>query len=148
MNSKPELDDELHSQISALCEAGDALAEKGRLDAAIEKYQAAFELVSEPFSEWEASTWILATLGDTYYLKREYVQALDALQRAMHCPGAIGNPFLHLRLGQVQFELADEARAADELTRAYMGGGEEIFEGADPKYLTWLKSILRPPRSQ
>jgi hypothetical protein len=57
---------------------------------------------------------------------------------------AIGNPFLHLRLGQCQFELGNFDRAADELTRAHVGAGAEIFEGAD-KYFTFLKTRLNPP---
>ena len=36
-----------------------------------------------------------------------------------------GNPFLRLRLGQVQVELGALDEAADNLTRAYMGGGRE-----------------------
>jgi len=54
---------------------------------------------------------------------------------AMHCPDAIGNPFLHLRLGQCQFELKALDRAADELMRAYMGGGPDLFKLEDPKYI-------------
>ena len=34
-----------------------------------------------------------------------------ALQEAMHCPGAIGNPFLHLRLGEVLLNLGVVALA-------------------------------------
>lgn len=63
---------------------------------------------------------------------------------AMQCPAAIGNPFLHLRLGQCQFELGNLDRAADELARAYMGAGADIFEGAD-KYFAFLKTRLQPP---
>jgi hypothetical protein len=62
----------------------------------------------------------------------------------MHCPGAIGNPFLHLRLGQCQFELGNLDRAGDELARAYMGAGNEIFVGAE-KYFEFLKTRLKPP---
>lgn len=56
----------------------------------------------------------------------------------MTCPGAVGNPFLHLRLGQVLLDLGDEAGAADELMRAYMGGGAEIFSLEEPRYLAFL----------
>jgi len=62
----------------------------------------------------------------------------------MRCPDAIGNPFLHLRLGQCQFELGELDRAADELARAYMGAGAKIFEGGD-KYFSFLKTRLEPP---
>ena len=67
-----------------------------------------------------------------------YVEASRSLSNAMHCPGALGNPFLHLRLGQCRYELGEEARAADELMRAYMGTGVDIFAHEDPKYLAFL----------
>ena len=53
----------------------------------------------------------------------------------MHCPNAIGNPFIHLRLGQVQYELDDFERAKDELARALILGGSGIFEEEDLKYM-------------
>lgn len=62
----------------------------------------------------------------------------------MRCPEAIGNPFLHLRLGQCQFEVGNLDRAVDELASAYLGAGEEIYEGAD-KYFEFLKTRLKPP---
>jgi len=65
----------------------------------------------------------------------------------MHCPDAIGNPFLHLRLGQCCFEKRALDRAADELTRAYMGAGRKIFESDDPKYFEFLKTRIKPPAS-
>ena len=74
-----------------------------------------------------------------------YEEAREAFRDVMYCPGAIGNPFIHLRLGQVQFELGNLNRAGDELARAYMGKGEEIFEDEDPKYLAFVKTILVPP---
>ena len=47
----------------------------------------------------------------------------------MRCSDALGNPFIHLQLGQCQFELGNEQIAADELTRAYVAEGNDIFEG-------------------
>jgi hypothetical protein len=57
----------------------------------------------------------------------------------MYCPGAIGNPLIHLRLGQVQYELENFAKSKDELMRAYMCQGIEIFDGEDEKYFNFLK---------
>lgn len=57
------------------------------------------------------------------------------------------NPFLHLRLGQAQLELKNEVRAAEELCRAYMGAGKEIFAKEDPKYFDFLKTKISPPSS-
>jgi len=89
---------------------------------------------------WEASTWILAAIADACFLMGKRKSARQALEYAMTCPGAIGNPFLHLRLGQVLFDADEKDAAADELIRAYMGAGAEIFEKDDPKYFEFLKT--------
>src|SRR5579863_5981528 len=116
-----ELEDEAHKRIQDLCSRGDALAEKSDYASALELYWAAWDLLPEPRTDWEAATWILAAIGDANYLGGDYVAGRDNLSMAMHCPQAIGNPFLHLRLGQCQYELGNLDRAADELARAYMG---------------------------
>jgi tetratricopeptide (TPR) repeat protein len=141
-----ELDDDLHDLIQAHCAQGDDLADGGSYAPALEKYWAAWELLPEPRTQWAAATWILAAIGDANFFSGDFVAGRDNLSTAMHCPDAVGNPFLHLRLGQCQLELGNLDRAADELARAYMGGGAEIFEGED-KYFNFLKSRLKPPPS-
>ena len=138
-----ELDDAVHDRITALSELGNAHADADDLDAALTCFGQAWELLPEPKTQWEAATWLLASIGDMHFLKSEFEPARDALQYAMHCPDAIGNPFIHLRLGQAQLELGNEPRAADELMRAYMGAGGEIFEEEDPKYLAFLRTHAR-----
>jgi hypothetical protein len=56
--------------------------------------------------------------------------------------------FIHLRLGEIAFESGDRRRAADELARAYMGGGREAFATEDPKYLALVEEVLKPPKGQ
>jgi tetratricopeptide (TPR) repeat protein len=140
-----ELPGAVHGRIQALCAKGDNLAKKGEYPAALEQYWAAWGLLPEPQTNWAAATWILAAIGDANFLGGDFTAGRDNLSMAMHCPDAIGNPFLHLRLGQCQFELGNLDRAADELARAYMGAGKDIFQGADPKYLAFLKTRLQPP---
>ena len=139
-----ELDDATHARITSLSERGNALAESGDLDGALQAYRQALALVPAPVCEWEAATWILAALGDVLFQQSKYKEARDSLKEAMRCPGGIGNPFVHLRLGQAHFELGEHERAKDELARAYMGGGNELFEGEDRKYKTFIQEILRP----
>jgi tetratricopeptide (TPR) repeat protein len=139
-----ELSDEAHERIQALCKSGDALAEKGDYRAALAQYWAAWDLLPEPQIDWDAATWILAAIGDANFLGGDYAAGRDNLLLAMHCPDAIGNAFLHLRLGQCQFELGNLKQAADELARAYMEGGSDTFEGAG-KYFAFLKTRLQPP---
>ncbi len=140
-----ELPDSVHSEILRLSAEGDAQAEKGSYEKAALRYSEALELLPEPKTDWEACTWLLASIGDAHFNAKKYEQAKIALADAMHCPDAIGNPFIHLRLGQSQFELGNLSRANDELARAYMVAGKEIFEDEDPKYFTHLKTVLKPP---
>lgn len=133
-----ELDNALYERIGALSEAGDALAEGEDFEGALAKYWEAFDLLPEPKTNWEAGTWLMAAIGDANFFQEDYTAGRDNLGHAMQFPNAIGNPFLHLRLGQCQFELGDLDRAADELMRAYMGGGPELFEDEDDKYLRFL----------
>lgn len=139
-----ELSNDAHQRIQSLCNDGDAFARNGQFTVALQQYWAAWDLLPEPQTDWEAATWILAAIGDVNFMGGDYTAGRDNLTFAMHCPKAIGNPFLHLRLGQCQFELGDLDKATDELTRAYMGAGADIFEDAD-KYYTFLKTRLQPP---
>lgn len=138
------LSKEMHGRIKALCADGDLLAQDGNYLSALSQYWAAWDLLPEPQTQWEAATWILGAIGDANYRSGDFVAGRDNLSLAMHCPHAIGNPFLHLRLGQCQFELGNLDRAADELTRAYMCGGSELFNEGD-NYFAFLKSRLDPP---
>jgi len=141
-----ELSDETHERIQSLCKKGDVLAKQSKYPAALEQYWAAWDLLPEPRTDWEAATWILAAIGDANFLGGDFTAGRDNLSLAMHCPDAIGNPFLHLRLGQCQFELGNLERAGDELARAYMVAGKDIFEGED-KYFQFLKTRLDSPAS-
>jgi hypothetical protein len=141
-----EIPDDIHKNIQRLCAQGDANLEARDFPRAYENFMTALELVPEPKYDFEATTWILAALGDMYFFSNDFAQLRNVLTDAMHCPGAIGNPFLHLRLGQAQFELESFERAADELCRAYMGAGKDIFENDDPKYFEFLKTRILPPQ--
>ncbi|OUJ14921.1 hypothetical protein [Acetobacter sp. DsW_063] len=138
-----ELPDDLYERIKSLCKKGDDLAKAALFDEALDQYDAAWRLVPDPKNTWEASTWILAAIADSCFLAGYNTSATEALAYAMTCPGGLGNPFLHLRYGQSLFDLDQKDHAADELMRAYMGGGIEIFHGEDKKYLTFLRSVAR-----
>ena len=135
-----ELPDAVHEEIKRLCAEGDQHAERQSYPDALANYWAAWDLLPEPKTAWEAATWVLVAIGDANYLGGDYIAGRDNLLNAMRCPGAIGNPFVHFRLGQCQVELGNHERAADELMRAYMGAGREIFDQHDPKYFRFLAS--------
>lgn len=138
--SRRELPEPLYSQLIARTEAAQRLFDDGRFEEAIPVFQEAWLLLPEPKDEWNAAIWTLAAIGDCHFLMQDFVTARRVLLEAVAMSGGVGNPFLHLRLGEIALELGDEARAADELIRAYAVGGAEAFEGEDPKYLRFLAS--------
>lgn len=137
-----ELDDHTHSAISALARKGDALLEDGHARKAIGQYVKALDLLPEPLTDWEAATWLFGAIGDAYWLLGEYELAAKAFRSALRSPGGIGNPFIHLRMGQLEYEFGNDERAVDELMRAYMGADREIFEGQDPKYFKAIEHLV------
>jgi tetratricopeptide (TPR) repeat protein len=138
------LDDSLHEEISKLCEQGDKLAMSDDYKGALRLYHRSWNLLPEPKEDWEAATWILSAIGDAHYFTGDFANTMAAMSNALACPDGLGNPFIHLRLGEAAFELGDLDRARDELTRAYMGAGKEIFSEEDPKYLAYLNTVLKP----
>ena len=139
----PDIDDLSYSKILELSKQGDNYWKRKEYAKAIDSYYDALDLVPDPLEVYSARTWLLTAIGESYLLSSDYENARDVLQQAMHCPDAIGNPFIHLILGIAQFELGNFVRAKDELARAYMGGGKEIFEGEHPKYYEYLKTLMR-----
>lgn len=144
MKKKPrKMDGATYKRITSLCEHGEQKCGEERYREAIQDYEQALALIPQPVEDWEASTWVLAALGDCHYLLGDFQAAHRHLTQAMYCPDAIGNPFIHLRLGEVQLELGNQERAKDELARAYMGGGKEIFENENPRYFAFIKRFMK-----
>lgn len=63
----------------------------------------------------------------------------------------VGNPFFHLRLGQASFEVEspenrdEQGMTIDNLARALICGGIEIFANEDVKYIDRILPVLLPP---
>ncbi len=140
-----ELADEIHEQIEQLSTKADALADRERYQEAQKLYQQGIDLLPEPKHDWEAWTWLQSAIGEAYFFEKNYREAIDAFMQAQKGPDGVGNPFIHLRLGQCAYQLGDKKTATEELLRAYMGAGEEIFE-EDELYYNYLKSQVNLDR--
>src|SRR5262245_18896093 len=140
-----ELPDDVHDRIQSLCADGDELVGQDRFEEALAHYGAAWDLLPEPRTDWDAASWILAAIGDANFFRGNFAAGRQALMTAMKCAGATGNPFLRLRLGQCLFELGEMREAANWLSGAYLLEGKKIFAEDDPKYLDFVKSQLQPP---
>jgi tetratricopeptide (TPR) repeat protein len=137
-----ELPDNLYEQITSLCQDGDDLLRSGDQRGAFEQYVLAWRLIPEPKIDWAASTWVLSALGEVLWLRGHYEDAKNEFLRAVQCPGGLGNPYIHLRIGQTQFEAGNHEGAKENLTRAFMGAGLDIFAQENPKYLAFLRQFL------
>lgn len=124
----------MQAEIDRLCAQGDAHADRARFPDALHAYWAAWDLLPAPKLDCQAATLILAAVGDANFLGGDFEAGRDNLSTVMHCPGALHIPFLHMRLGQCQFELGELAFATRELTLAYVGGGADLFDGEESKY--------------
>jgi tetratricopeptide (TPR) repeat protein len=133
-----ELDAALVERLEVFAEEANSAAEDENFDEAVKIAREALALIPEPVLDYSETGWFHALIGDIRFAEEDFDGALDGFQIAVSCPEGLGNPFLHLRLGECHFELGNLDKAADELMRAYMSEGAEIFENEDPKYLEFL----------
>lgn len=138
------LDESVQKQVDQLIERGNGHSEQEQHLEALHCFCDALELLPDPLEKQNETMWLLASIGDVLFHLSSYEKAIDALSNAIKY-GGLGNPFIHLRLGQSHFELDSHEKAADELTRAYMSEGEEIFKDEPSKYFEFLKTELKMP---
>ena len=136
---------ETFAEIKRLSSEGQKRLADGDPDAAFEAFYKALDLLPTPHTVWNASGWLLVAMGSTAIRAGEFEDALEPLRDAMQCPGTVGNPWVHLLFGQVRFELGETAAAADDLCRAYTGGGRAIFDGLHPKYFALVEESMPAP---
>ncbi|HEY9256467.1 hypothetical protein [Chitinophaga sp.] len=134
------LPDEVYKQIEVLSEEGNVLADEENYDAALAKFTEALALLPDPKHEWEASTWLNASIGDMLFLKADYAAAANSFFDALNGPDAQAIGFVQLRLGECLYEEKQEEQALEHLLRAYMLEGAEIFAEEDSKYLDFLRA--------
>ena len=84
----PKLPNDLREMIDRLCQKGDQFAQIDQHDDALDQYEAAWELLPNPKTEWPAATWILMAVGDVYFEKRDFVAASQTLSKTAACAPA------------------------------------------------------------
>lgn len=109
------------------------------LDRAIDNYKKALTYSNYRKDEEQASR-VLISLGDCYYLKREFKEARRHYQKAFELPNGVSNAYVLLRMGELYFDEGNEERAKYYLLQAYLIEGAELFEDEDSKYLDLIKS--------
>lgn len=138
----PELDDSLYQRILRLSRQADNKLGTGACKEAAQMYYQAMELLPSPVEQWEAATWLSGSAANALYMDRQFSLAANELRRALRFPGALDNPFIRLRLGQSLLEIGEHDAARNELLKAYMLGGDKVFEDENPKYFRLIQSLL------
>jgi len=136
--SSEELPDDLYQQILSFCEEGNLLSDNGKFEEAYNKFNEAFALIPFPREKWETSSWVLGAAGDMAFLLKSFTKAKELFGAAALCEGGAESTFIHLRLGQINYELGDLNVAAGELLEAYKLGGKDAFKHDDSKYFDFL----------
>ncbi|MCR9200956.1 MAG: tetratricopeptide repeat protein [Planctomycetaceae bacterium] len=111
-------------------------------DEAVAAFQSALRLLpaANALDEYATRGW--TGIADALFFQQKYADAREALEQALKCDGGTGNAFVHLRLGQCCLNLQQTDAAADQLTRAYMAAGPDIFQGEDEMYFAFLQTRI------
>jgi tetratricopeptide (TPR) repeat protein len=135
-----DIEDKTATKIESLCIKAEQMIDADRLADAQKLLFEAYELVPEFKEEWEESTYILVSLGDTFLWQGNFAKALDAYEDALKCPTGDTDPYIAMRRGQCFFETNQKDLAQMALKSALQTAGQELFDGEDPKYLALAKS--------
>lgn len=122
---------------------GEALADAERDAEALARFEAAWAALPDPKEDQDPAVRVLAAVADCRFFLGDWEGCRDAIQDAFECGADVASPFLRLRLGQSLLELGDEAEAANWLVLPYLGEGDALFDGEDPKYIEFVRGRLR-----
>lgn len=129
------LDILLTKKIKVLCAEGYRLYDLGEYKDALRLFYKAWTTVPKPQNTYREAGWVLTAIGDCYFRTGQWDQGRESLTTALQCPHMMGNPFIHLRLGQCLYEMGRMESANEHLEQAYMNGGSKLFQNEAPKYL-------------
>ncbi|WP_260986209.1 tetratricopeptide repeat protein [Bordetella genomosp. 13] len=142
-DDEEELPDDIYEEIEALSEEGNELSDEGEYEGAESVWRQALDLLPEPQTKWSAYTWLTTSIGEACYFQENYAGAAQMLFDALNGPDAQENPFVHYMLGKALWRRGDDPeRAIDELLRAYMLDGSDIFEGDEDEGPDMLRLLI------
>ena len=89
--------------------------------------------------------YIKIEIGQIYMYAEKWDSALQAFAEAIQDENSVGNPLLHLRIGQCAYNLENARIYEDNLSRALICGGLHIFENERNEYKETALKLLNPP---
>lgn len=136
-----ELTKEITENIRSGCAVAYRAYDDGDYQKALRLFYQAWLLLPKPQTRYPEAGWVLTGIGDTYFRLRQYIPGCEALRSADHCPQTRDNPFVHLRLGQCLYHMAERASARKHLHKAYRLGGPDLFAAEEPVYLNSIADL-------
>lgn len=138
-----ELSKEIFDEITRLSNEGNELLDvKHDAYSAYNVFESALELLPEPANEWEAFSWLQASMGECKFIEKEFNEAYEHFRQAYNALVPNVNAYILLRIGECAFELQLE-HAQEFLLQAYMVAGKDIFNGEDKKYYKAIAAMVR-----
>ncbi|WP_299799380.1 hypothetical protein [uncultured Maribacter sp.] len=104
-----------------------------------------YESLTDDQKRAREGRYIIVHIAEVCFSERWIEDAFDNFNFAMQFKDTVGNPFLHLRLGQLNYLVHNKDKMHDELSRALIMAGEPIFKDEDPILIEMVKSILKKP---
>jgi tetratricopeptide (TPR) repeat protein len=138
----PDLPDSLYDEVTRLSELGNEYADDSQFDFAINSWRDALALLPAPIDQWDAASWLHASIGDANWQAGRPKATKEAMFDALNCVGGVENAFIHFRLGQAAERLGERDLAVQSFMKAYMLDGDRIFE-ADPEGAAALELLGR-----
>ena len=141
-----EIDEETSKKLDELAQKGNELLEKGEIEQALIIWQDAINIIPEPKYEKAEVVWFEVSMGDIYFIKKDFHKAEMLFERAVkNSSGAGKESFIFMRYGESLYEINHKITAKEYLLKAYMLDGEEIFKSEEQnlKYLDFLLEELK-----
>tara|TARA_R110002051_G_scaffold13808_1_gene45541 strand:+ start:3368 stop:3937 length:570 start_codon:yes stop_codon:yes gene_type:complete len=104
-----------------------------------------YESLSDDQKRRREGRFIIICIGEICFAERMIEEAFENFNFALKFKDTIGNPFIHLRMGQLNYLVQNKDKTLDELSRALIMGGEEVYEHEDPRFLEMVKNVLKEP---
>ncbi len=135
----PEVTPDIEEKIRVFYEDSYTHYDRFNFKQALRGFYHAWILIPKPQSQYSVAGQVLTAIGDCYFKMRQYDCGKEALRSALHCPGTLTDPFLHLRLGQCCYELHQREQAYQEFTLVMKLGGYEMFDRETSKYINFYR---------
>ncbi len=104
-----------------------------------------YSFLSDDEKRLREGRYVIIRIGELCYANRLIEEAMENFSFVMQFKDTIGNPYLHLRMGQLFYCKGNNDKMLDELSRALIMGGDKVFEGEDLKFINLAKDVLKEP---